>query len=189
MKMKTICQYIFGILTIVLFINCSEPDEIDMGSKNVTAPNLIQIETLPTYKLNDLIYINSSFSRYLPEEGYNDLLDIYKTTKSSEYAFDFVLEKKSAYDTWTQINIGNKIVVSKGKSFTSYANTAVCLLNLETNLYEFRGGIPLLETGEFRLRVASTLFPVDSDSSSISVYIKTTIDKVDNQGYYNFTVK
>lgn len=186
--MKTICNYIFSILSIALFLNCSEPDEIEMGSKNITVSNLIQIETLPRYKLNDFIFINSSFSRYLPEKGYQDLLDIYKTTKSDEYTFEFTLEKKSAYDTWTAINIGTKIVANKGKSYTSYANIGVCVFNPESNLYEFRAGIPLLETGEFRLRMTSNLYPVYSNSSYIAVYINTTINQVDNQGNYYFTV-
>lgn len=186
--MKTIYKSIFGFLSIALFFNCSEPEDIYMGSKDIKASNLIQIETLPNYKLNDLIYINSSFSRYLPEEGFTDLLDIFKTTKSEEYTFEFILEKKSAYDTWTPINIGNKIVVNKGKSYTSNATVGVCVFNPESNKYEFRAGIPLLETGEFRLRISNNLYPVYTNSSYISVYIYTTISQVNDQGYYTFTV-
>jgi hypothetical protein len=186
--MERICKYIFGILFISLFFNCSEPDEIYMGSKNITVSNLIQIETLPSYKLNDFIYINASFSRYLPEEGYDDLLDIYKTTKSNEYNFEFILEKKSAYDSWTPINIGSKIVVNKGKSYAYNSSIGVCVFNPETNKYEFRAGIPLLETGEFRVRIANNLYPVYTNSNHISVYIYTTINLADNQGNYSFTV-
>lgn len=186
--MKKICKYIFGFISISLFFNCGEPDDIYMGSKNIKASNLIQIETLPSYKLNDFMYINASFSRYLPEEGYQDLLDIYKTTNSNEYTFQFFLEKKSAYDTWTLLDIGSKIVVKKGKSYTNNATIGVCVFNPEKNQYEFRAGIPLLETGEFRLRVTNNLYPVYSSSSYIAVYIYTTINQVDNQGNYYFTV-
>ena len=186
--MKTVCNYIFGMLSIALFLNCSEPDDINMGSKEIKASNLIQIETLPSYKLNDLIYINSAFSRYLPEEGFEDLLDIYKTTQSKEYSFGFVLEKKSAYDTWTTIDIGNKIVVNKGRSYGINSNIGICIFNPESNKYEFRAGIPLLETGEFRLRISSYLYPLDTNSSNISVNIYTTINQVDSQGNYNFRV-
>ncbi len=186
--MKTIYKSIFGFLSIALFFNCSEPEDIYMGSKNIKASNLIQIETLPSYKLNDLVYINASFSRYLPEEGYTDLLDIYNTTKSKEYSFDFLLEKKSAYETWTPINIGNKIVVNKGKSYGINSNIGICVFNPESNKYEFRAGIPLLETGEFRLRISNNLYPLDTNSSNISVHIYTTISQVDDQGYYSFKV-
>ncbi len=186
--MKTIYKSIFGFLSIALFFNCSEPEDIYMGSKNIKASNLIQIETLPSYKLNDIIYINSSFSRYLPEEGYTDLLDIYKTTKSDEYTFEFILEKKSAYDNWTPINIGSKIVINKGKSHAYNSSIGVCVFNPETNKYEFRAGIPLLETGEFRVRIANNLYPAYTNSSYISVYIYTTINQVDNQGNYYFRV-
>ena len=186
--MKTIYKSIFGFLSIALFFNCSEPEDIYMGSKNIKASNLIQIETLPSYKLNDLVYINTSFSRYLPEDGYTDLLDIYTTTKSKEYSFEFILEKKSAYETWTPINIGNKIVVNKGKSYGINSNSGICVFNPESNKYEFKAGIPLLETGEFRLRISNNLYPLDTNSSYISVYIYTTISQVDDQGYYSFTV-
>ncbi len=127
--MKTIFKSIFGILSIALFFNCSEPDDIYMGIKDIKASNLIQIETLSSYKLNDLIYSNASFSRYLPEEGFEDLLDIYKTTQSKEYSFNFILEKKSAYDTWTTIDIGNKIVVNNGKFYGINSNIGICVFN------------------------------------------------------------
>ena len=176
------------MLFIALFLNCSEPDDIYMGSKSITASNLIQIETLPSYKVNNLIYINASFSRYLPEEGYDDLLDIFKTTESKEYAFEFILEKKSAYDTWTTIDIGNKIVVNNGKFYGINSNIGICVFNPENNKYEFRVGIPLLETGEFRLRMSTNLHPLDTNSSNISVHISTSINQVDKQGDYYFTV-
>lgn len=186
--MKTFYQYLFGALFIGLFFNCSEPDEIYMGSKTITVPNLIQIETAASYKVNDFIYIISSFSRYLPEEGFNDLLDIYKTTKSTEYSFDFILEKKSAYGTWTTIDIGNKIVVSKGKKSVDYSDSAVCVFNPTENKYEFRAGIPLLESGEFRLRMGRNLRPNYSKTSYISVNIYTTVNQLNNDGVYNFIV-
>lgn len=176
------------MLSIALFLNCSEPDDIYMGSKDIKASNLIEIETLPSYKVNDLIYINATFSRYLPEEGFEDLLDIYKTTQSKEYSFGFVLERKSAYDTWTTIDIGNKIVVNKGKFYGINSTIGICVFNPENNKYEFRAGIPLLETGEFRLRMSSNLYPLDTNSSNISVYIRTTISQVDKQGDYYFKV-
>lgn len=176
------------MLSIALFLNCSEPDDIYMGSKDIKASNLIQIETLSSYKLNDLLYINASFSRYLREEGFEDLLDIYKTTQSKEYSFNFILEKKSAYDTWTTIDIGNKIVVNNGKFYGINSNIGICVFNPEYNKYEFRAGIPLLETGEFRLRMSSNLYPLDTNSSNISVNIYTTISQVDKQGDYYFRV-
>lgn len=188
MKMKTITKYILGILSIALLFSCSEPDDIDMGSKKIQASNLIQIEAQPTNKLNDLIFVNASFSRFLPEEGYSDLLDIYKTTKSTEYTFEFILEKKSAYNTWTPLNIGSKIDVTKGKSYNTTTTTAVCVFNPVTNLYEFSAGIPLLETGEIRVRISNYLYPVYTSTSNIQVYIYTSISKLDDQGAFYFTI-
>lgn len=186
--MRKTLNYFLSFLVFSLFLNCSEPDDIYMGPKYLNVAKLIQIETSPSYKVNDLIYINASFSKYLPEEGFSDLLDIYKTSKSKEYLFSFSLEKKSAYGTWSAVNFGDKIVVSKGKVYKSYDDLAVCELNPQNDKYEFRAGLPLLETGEFRLRVSNQLRPDYSNNSYITIYITTTVDKIDEQGQYSFTV-
>lgn len=188
--MKIAFKHLLALMSIGLFLNCSEPetDSIVDKSVEIRLENLIQIETVSSYKLNDLIYINSKFSRYLPEKGYKDLLDIYKTTKSNEYNFNFILEKKSAYGSWSQINFGDKIVVSKGKSYSSYSNVGICVLNTDTNQYEFRAGIPLLETGEFRINISTNLNPVFTNDTRIPVYISTTISAADLEGFYKFSV-
>lgn len=188
--MKTYFNCILTVISIGLFHSCSEPDSDSpaYSNINVNSANLIQIETVSSYKLNDLIYINANFSRYLPEDGFDDLLDIFKTTNSNEYTFYFSLEKKSAYDTWNQINFGDKIVVDKGKSYSSYYDVGICVFNPENNKYEFRAGLPLLETGQFRLQIDRELNPVYTNHTKIPIYIYTTISQVDNQGYYNFTV-
>jgi hypothetical protein len=54
--------------------------------------------------------------------------------------------------------------------------------------HEFRGGISLLESATFRIRIANDLVPIYSNDSFISVTIFTTIALTDDQGYYNFTV-
>jgi hypothetical protein len=133
-------------------------------------------------------YINATFSRYLPESGYDSLLDIYKTTKSEKYIFRFSLEKKSAYNTWSAINIGENLIVEKGDSQMNYENSGICILNPLTNIYEFRGGISLLESGTFRIRISNDLLPIYNSNSFITVNIFTTIAMTDDQGYYNFTV-
>jgi hypothetical protein len=186
--MKKFLKYAVGYMSVLLLFHCSPPDDIDMGSKNVEANNLIQIETKPSYNVNDVLYINCSFSRYFPEKGYDTLLDIYKTTKSEEYSFIFNLEKKSAYGTWSAINVGKSLVVKKGKSNDYYGNAAICVLDQVTNKYEFRGGIPLLETGIYRINISSYLNPVYTNNSFIAVNILTTIENLDDQGYYNFSV-
>jgi hypothetical protein len=186
--MKIFLKYTVSYMIVLLFLHCSPPDDINMGSKNIEVKHLIQIEAKSSYKVNDILYINCSFSRYLPEKGYDTLLDIYKTTKSEEYFFNFDLEKKSTYGTWSPITIGKHLVVEKGKLNEYYGNTAICILNKVTNQYEFRGGIPLLEPGIYRIHISGFLNSVYTNNSSIKVNILTTIKNSDNQGSYNFTV-
>ncbi|MBC5838717.1 hypothetical protein [Flavobacterium muglaense] len=186
--MKKILNYVTAFLSLIVLSSCGEPDEIVMGSKTITIDNAIQIEAKSSYQLNDVLYVNATFSRYLQEKGFDTLLDIYKSTSSDEYYFNFYLEKKSAYGTWSAIDLGEKLIIQKGKSSNYYGNTAICLLDQVTNLYEFRAGIPLLEKGTYRLNISKTIFPSYSNNSYIAVYIETTINGVDENGRFNFSV-
>jgi hypothetical protein len=188
--MKKITNYWIATICILVLSGCSEPDEIARGSKKIEATNLIKIETLSSYHVNDLLYINASFSRYLPEKGFDTLLDIYKTTKSEEYGFNFYLEKKSTYGTWNVLDIGTNLLVQKGKYYPDYyGNLGICILDQVTNKYEFRGGIPLLEKGTYRINFTRQLYPLQSDNSVVYLTLMTTIENVDNQSNYNFTVE
>jgi hypothetical protein len=187
--MKKKLSFFLYIVVFGLFCNCGDPDDLYRDIKYLNVKNLIQIETANSYKLNDFLVINASFSRYLPEPRFTDLLDIYKTSRSTEYEFKFTLEKKSAYGTWTTINFGGKIVPSKGKTTGFYGNSGICVLNSQNERYEFRAGLPLLETGDFRLKVSNQISDGYSSNSPVSIYITTTIEALDTQGYYSFSVK
>jgi hypothetical protein len=180
---------IFGLL-ILFFWSCTIPDEIEMGSRDLKIDNLIQIETLPNYKVNDVLYINSSFSRYMPEEGYTIPLDIYKTSKSEQFYFYCFLEKQTSNNNWDRIDLGKRLQVTKG-SFEESLNgfSALCVLDPITNLYEFRGGIQLMESGNYRIHINQTLLPKYSDKSIVYLNIITTISQMGTKnGLYNFTV-
>lgn len=186
--MKKILNYVTAFLSLIVLSSCGEPDEIVMGSKTITIDNAIQIEAKSSYQLNDVLYVNATFSRYLQEKGFVTLLDIYKSTSSDEYYFHFYLEKKSAYGTWSTIDLGENLILEKGKLNNYYGNSALCILDQVTNLYEFRVGIPLLEKGTYRLNISNTISPSYANNSFIAANIETTIKDVDENGSFNFSV-
>ena len=182
--MRTLKHFLLAIFGIIFLSSTTcENDYNDINVKNLYIPNLIEIETQPSYNVNDILYINSYFSRYLPEDGYSTLLDIYKTTGSDRYCFRFSLEKKSAYNTWSNLDVNTSLIIDKGE----FQYGAICVLNNVTNKYEFRAGIPLLEAGQYRISIESYLNQY-SYSNKVNVYIKTTVNDLDNEGFYNFTV-
>ncbi|NRT14856.1 hypothetical protein HNP99_001200 [Flavobacterium sp. 28A] len=186
--MKKKINYLIAFLSLIVFSSCGEPEDIVMGSKTITIDNAIKIETKKSYQLNDVLYVNASFSRYLQETGFDTLLDIYKTTNSDEYYFSYYLEKKSAYGTWSTIDIGENLILEKGKLNSYYGNYCLCILDPVSNLYEFRVGIPLLEKGEYRLNIANIIAPSYADNSVLALYVATSINDVDENGYYNFSI-
>ena len=183
--MRILKHFLLAIFGVIFLSSTScENDYNDANVKTLYISDLINIETQSNYNLNDVLYINSLFSRYLPEAGYSTLLDIYKTTGSDKYTFNFSLEKKSAYNTWSNLDVSTSIIIDKGEI---YGNRAICVLNNTTNQYEFRAGIPLLEAGQYRISIEPYLNQY-SYSNIVNVYIRTTVNDLDSEGYYNFTV-
>ena len=182
--MRLLKHFLLAIFSLFFLTSTTcESDYNDINVKNLNIPNLIEIEIHPVYNVNDILYINSSFSRYLPEAGYSTLLDIYKTTGSDRYGFSFNLEKKSAYNTWSNLDINSSLNIDKGE----FQYGAICVLNNVTNQYEFRAGIPLLEAGQYRLSFQPYLNQY-SYTNKLIVNINTTAADLDNEGFYNFTV-
>lgn len=172
-------------------IGCSEADDVSYYNEDITVKvtDAISVQMEPNYKLNDYIYLNASFSRYLKEEGYVELLDIFKTTKSEEFIFNFTIQKKFANNTWNTLDLKNAYEVKKGKVSEGYYGGAyaICILDRITNIYEFSAGIPLLETGEYRISHGSQIKNYDY-ISEFSVCIKNQKSQDPNEEYYYFTV-
>lgn len=183
-------------LLIALFtVSCTTYDDIEpyYNSINIQVPNLIQIETQTNYHLQDTLFVNALFSRYLPESNYPDLLDIYKTTKADKFIFQYSLYKKTAYNNYTQINVSNHIAQIKG-SFHNYY--VASLYNPFNQKYELRFGIPLLERGEYKLMINKEMHSYDDyyANEGIPVNIITSVSNLslvadNNQFEYPFIVQ
>ena len=193
--MKTIIT-LLSILQLIFLSSCMSDD--DDGSNylrkpiQVTIKNLIVVETTPAYTVNNVLYFNVYIPRYIKEEKFVDLLDIFKTSNNNLIPIGFNLEKKTAYNTWSFINIGNNYILDKGQIFNEKYPFANCVLNNITNVYEFRLGIKLLEQGEFKLNINKYLSCNPNNNNDVGVNIITTYNINDIDGKpitaYNFTV-
>lgn len=186
---KLILVALLGL--VFMFSGCMSRDD-DGGYKEIRlqVEDALVLENEKNYTVGDIIYFELKFSRYLKEEGYDTLLDIYETTGAEEFYYSYDLEKHSEFsNSFVRVVLdSSNVTVVKGKSNTSYnGNGHIALLNKSSDLYESRLGIKLVEAGDFRFNFdylnISGNYEYDRPSLRIQ-HVFTTSEAVD----FEFTV-
>jgi hypothetical protein len=190
--MKTL-KYTFLLALITLTFSCSKEDEEFFNAVYTTIPGLVSVEVQPNYQVNDVVWLNTDgFSRYLQEPNQSTLLDVYRTTDSQKFSFLYRLEKLIDGE-WENVAVGNNFIEDSGLMSIGNYVTGNAIYNSNTEMYEFRGGLRLTETGQYRIGFFNgyngTDFDIISDSGNRSTFltIATTANNTTN-GFYNFTV-
>lgn len=182
---KNIALY---IVSFFMLTSCwSEDDSSNYKNINLNIPNLIQFETQPTFNINDYVYFNINFSRYLPEQGYSDLLDIYKTTGATNFIFNFNLYKKSAYNIYEKVNFSTFYILDKGAIENTYYSNGFALYNDINKMYEFRAGIQLLEQGNYKLEIEPYINPINQPYHKniyLSIYSVSNSNDFTNEYFF-----
>lgn len=197
--MKTIKYFFFvALATVLMAADCSNKDAEFYNDVFATVPNLIAIETQTSYAVNDVLWINSdNFSRYIQEQNQVNPLDTYTTTGGApSFNFSYLIEKYVSADNWVLVNFGSNLINNKGKSIeTGEFINATCIYNPTTENYDFRTGLKLTQTGNYRLSfgynsTSTTSVELRSDSVNNNLFlnIDSPITGIDSSGYYNFTV-
>lgn len=190
-------KLIYTFLPIVAFLfiatGCTRDDDEFYDSAYVVIPGLVELETQGSYDVNDILWINTDdFSRILNEYGQTVPLDVFLTTNAQRFKFTFYLEKQSGSD-WELVTIGSNFITEKGNVYELNGVTGYPVYNAGNQMYEFRSGIRLTESGSYRLVFPvghnGTNFDMISENSAEFTYltIATTISNLaGNQ--YTFTV-
>jgi hypothetical protein len=99
-------QYIIIATAAVFFSNCDTNDNGFYNSVFLESTNLVSIEVQPNYSVGDNLYVTADFSRYQPEIGQEELVDIYKTTGNAP---EFTSKSKIAvpFGKWFMSMIAN----------------------------------------------------------------------------------
>ena len=190
--MKNIKLLFLAIVASVSFSSCGDDDEF-YNSKYISIPGLIQVENQNVYQVGEEIYLNTNFSKILTEPGFSTPLDIYKTTDGASFTFSFGLEKRNPDNTWSIVNLENKMVPDQGRVFDGEYVIGQAIYNPVTETYQFRAGIPLQEIGTYRIFFGISeqshleLASINSNKRSTYLSIKTTTNDLSG-GFYNFTV-
>jgi hypothetical protein len=192
--MKTIkYTFFFALATLLMAAECTKGDEEFYNAVYTTVPNLVTIEKQSSYVVNDILWVNANFSRFLTEPNQTTPLDIFKTTNSNQFSFLYTIEKQNSDNTWQNIANDDLFVVDKGLVSVNNFITAFAIYNAAAQEYDYRGGIRLNETGTYRIGFFAGFngqnFDLISDSSTDSTFLTIATSANDlNVGYYTFSV-
>lgn len=167
-----------GAITFcLLLIGCFSDDDGGFGrSISLSIQDAFSMENQKQYNVGDTVFFELRFSRYLPEEGFTEFLDIYETTKSEDFAFSFGFEKFSELENgFSPVNIDEEFIVAEKKNldtfyyYNDFGTSAG--MNAARDAYESSVGIILPEEGLFRFNFENVFIqsPYDFDQVQISI--------------------
>lgn len=194
--MKTIKYFLLFTLGLVVLTSCNSNDDGFYNTVYLHSTNLLDIETQASYSVGEKLYITADFSRYQNETGQTEALDIYKTTGGAAiFNFSYVLERKINATDWELVEIPtNQLDIVTGNAISGSFVYGSCIYNTADQSYEYNVGLPLSQTGEYRLSFgynsSSNEIELISDSNDLNLYMTlfTTINNLDTDNYYTFTV-
>lgn len=186
--MKKIIGILGVVLVSLLWIQCSPPDDdVYWDSVQLVIEDHLKVENNENYIVGDTLFFELDFSRYLPEEGESNLLDIYETSGANEFSYSFDLLKYSTFsESYQGLWLDDKYVIAE-KGIANYSSQVSVILNSGTNIYESRIGVILAEEGEYQLDFDYLNLYSGYTSDKPSVGIEHTITE-NNPLVLNFTV-
>jgi len=180
-----------------LFSNCDTNDDGFYHNIYIDVPNLVTIQTQPTYNVGDYLYVDADFSRYLPEVDQSELLDIYHTSGgATQFTFSYVIERKINATEWEVVAVNDsQLDINKGNAQNGSYVYGICEYNDVDQTYEYNVGFPLLTAGEYRLSFGynsdstnSVEIRSESSSKDLIVNINSLAENIDSTGHYYFIV-
>lgn len=154
--MKLRYSFCVAIFSLVLSGCFTDDDGSYYSNINLSVQDAFTFDNQKNYVVGDTIYFDQKFSRYVKEEGYKSLLDVYETSKNDVFDYSFDLHKYSEFaNSYESVSIDSKYILSNGSddASTYYYNgyAVVSTLNNDRDAYESRVGIVLVEIGSFKL--------------------------------------
>ncbi len=166
---KVVLIVLLGILTFSL-IACYRDDGY-YRNVQVELQNAVTFQEKEIYQIGDTLYFDVGFSRYVEEQGYSNLLDIYATTKETKYGYNFWLSKFSAQSGgYNTISINLSSTLFNGKVLDSNYYDFYSELDTEKEEYVSQIGIVLKEEGDYTLEV-SGLHGYDYNPDEVDLYL------------------
>lgn len=190
-------KYVTLLVMVVVSLSCDTNDDAFYNEKYVESPDLVVIQTQPTYVVGDHIYILGSVFNLMQESGQSLPLDIRKTTNNADrLEFSYALEKKSGA-IWEPVNLPNSEIIIERGSIVNAMPIIYASATYDASLEQYTSyvGLPLQSAGEYRISFATTaksptIVELRSDSAEkdLTLTIGSKVSQLGTDGFYNFVV-
>lgn len=197
--MKTLQYLFFGAMaTLLMAADCSNDDNEFYNDVFISSPNLVSVDGADNeYNVGENLMVSAFIDKNVEETGQANPLDLYKTTGGAQsFTFSYVLEKKDSNGLWNTVNIDETNTVRSVGETTPFGDfmLAKAFFDIETQSYEYHGGITMTSAGEYRLRFTyndgvSPNVVLTSDSTDENLFVTIYSQCEDTPaGYYYFNV-
>ena len=163
--MKKYIQYITVAIITLIFTGCTESDDEFFATKSITSNGHIEVSVS-----GNILNVSSSFDRLL-DQNTTSPLDLYLTTTSRKFFFNYSLEKRNSSGNW-EFLIPDNVNTNLGETlFGSYISGVQHLDALDTT-YEYDTDITL-DPGQYRIQIDPKIISANSENA-VTIIINTT---------------
>lgn len=167
------------VLFCLILTSCFSSDDYDEFGRNIAVDvqDAFIFDNQENYVVGDTIFFEQKFSRYVNEEGFDNLLDVYDTTNDEAFEYSFSLDKFSGFsNNYAPVLIDSKYIITSNGNVTPLyyfdGLGIVSELNSTKDAYESRVGVILAEVGKFRLNLDYVYFRNGYDYNKIHLDIQ-----------------
>lgn len=185
-----------ALITAFVLSGCFSGDDYNDRYVRLTIADAFTFKEKKDFVVGDTLVFELKFSRYLEEEGYTNLLDIYETSTSNEFGYSFGVSKFSDFsNNFERINIDEGFILGTRSDnygyygYTYLGPTMAALLTTDQQEYTSKVGIVLVEAGRFRIDLENLFLSsgYDYDGKRVVVEIEHH-QTVENQSEAEFVV-
>ncbi len=162
----------------IIMVGCYSYDDSFERTVRLQIQDAISLENRETYSVGDTLFFEVRFSRFLKEEGFSSLLDIYESTDEEQLLYTFGVSKYSDFSNrYESIAIDPALVLGPRFDDANFSGSLfnsdmVVELNDTQDFYESRVGIVLVETGDFQLDLDFLTFDTYYFDNDVQVAIE-----------------
>lgn len=164
--MKKYIHYFTVALITLVFTGCTESDDEFFATKSITSNGHIEVSVS-----GNILNVSSSFDRLL-DQNTTSPLDLYLTTTSRKFFFNYSTQKRNTSGNWEYF-IPENITATVGENlFGSYISGLQHLDALDTT-YEYDTNITL-DPGQYRIVIDPKIVSANSQDG-VTIIINTTV--------------
>lgn len=164
--MKKYIQYLTVAITTLVFTGCTESDDEFFATKSITSNGQIEVSVS-----GNVLNVTSSFDRLL-DQNTTSPLDLYLTTSSRKFFFNYSMQKRNVSGDWEYFIPENVSAILGENLFGSYISGVQHLDGSDTT-YEYDTDITL-DPGQYRVIFDPKIISANSENA-VTIIINTTV--------------